>query len=106
MITIFIIIIFLVAVSFILRFEHTFSKIKLVFILIVLLIIMLSAVVWINRGETNFSSPSAVLYSVVDYFSWAKSTSMVILNVGKEAIKDIGSLTNTNTTRPNSDGRK
>lgn len=106
MITIFIIIIFLVVVSFILRFEHTFSKIKLVFILIVLLVIMLSAVVWINQGETNFSSPSAIFYSVIDYFSWAKSTGMMILNVGKEAIDDIGGLTNTSTTRRSSDGRR
>ena len=99
MLAVFIIIVFLLVVFSFLRFDSTIGKFKLITILAVILILMLSVVFWVGTGDADFSSPKAVAFSVLNYFSWAKSTGMAILSTGADAFSNIGGfLTNNKTT--------
>lgn len=110
MLSLFIIIVFLLVVFSILRFEHTFSKIKLIIILATILILILSVVFWVGTGSADFSNSRTVVVSVLNYFSWAKSTGMVIISTSADAFSNIGDfLTNNKTSQVSNnkfDGRR
>lgn len=111
MLTVFIVIVFLVAVFSILRFEHSFNKLKLVIILVILLILVASAALWVSNGGADFSSTKNTIGSVFTYFSWIKTTGLVVFDAGSDAISKIGSIVNKNqttttTSKLTTDGRK
>lgn len=110
MLSVFIVIVFLLVVFSILRFEHAFSKIKLITIFAIILILILSLVFWVGTGDADFSNSRTVIVSVLNYFSWAKSTGMVIISTSADAFSNIGDfLTNNKTSQASNnklDGRK
>lgn len=52
----------------------------------------------INTNQMDFSSPGAIVNSIGVYAGWLGQTTINLIGVGKDTIRTVGNVINTNQT--------